>query len=44
MNTFNPIKELYDLYSDKEETPRIIKITDEELVIGNGPADPFMDL
>jgi len=30
MNTLNPIKELYNLYSDKEET---LKITE---IIGNG--------
>jgi len=44
MNTLNPIKELYDLYSDKEETLRIMEITDGELDMGNGLVDPFIDL
>jgi len=44
MNALNPIEELYDLYSDKEETPRIIEIVDGELVIGDRLADLFMDL
>ena len=44
MNTLDPIEELYDLYSDKEETPRITEILDGELDMGDGPADLFMDL
>jgi len=44
INTLNPIKELYDLYSDKEKTPRIMEIVDGESDMGDGPADPFMDL
>jgi len=39
MNTLNPIEKLYNLYSDKEETLRITEIINEELDIGNGPAD-----
>jgi len=44
MNALNPIKELYDLYSDKEETPQITEIIDKELDVEDGPADPYMDL
>jgi len=44
MNTLNPIEELYNLYSDKEETLRITEIPDGELDMGDRPADPFMDL
>jgi len=35
MNALDPIKELYDLYSDEEDTPRIIEILDRELDMGN---------
>jgi len=44
MNALDPIKELYDLYSDKEETPRITEIIDKGLDMEDRLADPFMDL
>jgi len=44
MNALDPIEELYDLYPDKEETPRITEIVDGELVMGDRLADLFMDL
>jgi len=31
MNSLDPIEELYDMYSDKKETPRIIKVVDNGL-------------
>jgi len=44
MNALDPIKELYNLYSDEKETPRIIEIIDEESDMGNGPVDLYIDL
>jgi len=44
INALNPIEELYDLYSDKEETPRITEMLDEELDMRNRLVDLFMDL
>ena len=32
------------MYSDKEETLRITEIMDKGSDIGDGPADPFIDL
>jgi len=36
--------ELYDLYSDEEETSRITEILDGELDMKDGLADLLMDL
>ena len=44
MNALDPIEKLYNLYSDKEETPRIMEITNEESDMGDGLADLFMDV
>ena len=44
INTLDPIEELYDLYSDEEETPRITEMIDKGLDMGDGPANPYMDL
>ena len=48
MNTLDPIEELYNLYSDKEETPWIMEITDDglgwDLDMRNGPANLYVDL
>ena len=47
MNRLDPIKELYDMYSEKEDTPRIVELGDDELDLVSdveGPADPYMDL
>jgi len=47
MNRLDPIEELYDIYSEKEDTPKIVEIEDNRLdfVLDiEGPADPYMDL
>jgi len=44
MNALDPIEELYNLYSDEEEAPRIMEIIDKGLDMGDGLVDPFMDL
>jgi len=47
MNQLDPIKELYDMYSEEEDTLRIVKVGDNNLdfVLDiEGPADPYMDL
>jgi len=44
INALNPIEELYNLYSDKEETLRIMEILDGESDIKDGLADLFIDL
>ena len=44
MNALNPIKKLYNLYSDEEETSRITEMLDGESDMGDRPVDPFMDL
>jgi len=47
MNRLDPIEELYDMYSEEEDTPRIIEIEDNGLdfVLDiEGPADPYMDV
>jgi len=31
MNQLDPIEELYDMYSDEKETPRIVEVTGEDL-------------
>ena len=47
MNRLDPIKELYEMYSEEEDTPRIVEIEDKELDFlsdVDGPADLYMDL
>jgi len=47
MNRLNSIKELYDMYLEKEDTPRIVEIEDDGLdfVLDiEGPVDPYIDL
>ena len=44
INALNPIEELYNLYSDTEETLRIMEILDGELDIEDRLADLFIDL
>jgi len=47
MNQLNPIEELYDMYSEEEDTPRIVEIEDDRLdfvLDVEGPADPYTDL
>jgi len=44
MNVLNPIEKLYDLYSDKEETPQITEIIDKGSEMEDRLANPYMDL
>jgi len=47
MNWLDPIKELYGMYSEEEDTPRIVKVIDDRLDLNldiEGLADPYMDL
>jgi len=47
MNRLDPIEELYDMYSEEEDTPRIVELIDDGLDFlsdVDGPADPYMDL
>jgi len=47
MNRLDPIEELYNMYSEEEDTLRIVEIEDNglDLVLDvEGPADPYMDL
>jgi len=47
MNRLDPIEELYDMYSEEEDTPRIVELVDDGLDFDSdveGPADPYMDL
>jgi len=47
MNQLDPIEELYDMYSEEEDTPRIVEVGDDDLDFVpdiEGPADPYMDL
>ena len=47
MNRLDPIEELYNMYSEKEDTLRIVEIEDDRLNFVSdieGPADPYMDL
>ena len=47
MNRLDPIKELYDMYSEEEDTPRIVEVVDDGLDFDSdveGPANPYMDL
>jgi len=47
MNQLDPIEELYNMYSEEEDTPRIVEVVDNGLDFNSdveGPADPYMDL
>ena len=47
MNRLDPIEELYDMYSEEEDTPRIVEVEDDGLdflLDVDGPADPYTDL
>jgi len=47
MNRLDPIEELYDMYSEEEDTLRIIELEDDGLDFVSdveGLADPYMDL
>ena len=47
INRLDPIEELYNMYSEEEDTPRIVEVVDDGLDFDSdveGPADPYMDL
>jgi len=47
MNRLDPIEELYDMYSEEEDTLRIVELGDNglDLVLDiEEPANPYMDL
>ena len=47
MNQLDPIEELYEMYSEEEDTLRIVELEDDGLDFVSdieGPADPYMDL
>jgi len=47
MNRLDPIEELYDMYSEEEDTPRIVELVDNGLDFVSdteGPMDPYTDL
>ena len=47
INRLDPIEELYDMYSEEEDTPSIVEIEDDGLDFVSdveGLADPYMDL
>ena len=47
MNRLDPIEELYNMYLEEENTPRIVEVVDDGLDFDSdveGLADPYMDL
>jgi len=47
MNRLDPIEELYEMYSEEEDAPRIVEIEDDGLDFlsdVDGLADLYMDL
>ena len=47
MNRLDPIEELYNMYSEEEDTLRIVELKDNDLDFVSdveGPADPYIDL
>ena len=47
MNQLDPIEELYNMYSEEEDTLRIVELADDGLDFVSdieGPANPYMDL
>jgi len=47
MNRLDPIEELYDMYSEEEDTLRIVEVEGDRLDWVSdieGLADPYMDL
>jgi len=47
INRLDPIEKLYNMYSEEEDTPRIVELGDDELDSVSdieGPADPYIDL
>ena len=47
INQLDPIEELYDIYSEEEDTLRIVELGDDGLDLVSdieGPANPYIDL
>ena len=47
MNRLDPIKKLYDMYSEEEDPPKLVEIEDDGLDFVSdveGPANPYIDL
>ena len=47
MNQLDPIEKLYGMYSEKEDTPKIVEVENDDLDFISdikGLADPYMDL
>jgi len=48
MKQLDPIEELYNMYLEEEDTPRIVEVVDNELdfVLDNGdrPTNPYLKL
>jgi len=47
MNQLDPIEKLYNMYSEEEDTLRIVELGDNRLDFVSdveGPANPYMDL
>ena len=47
MNCPDPIEELYEIYSEEEDTPRIVELgedMDMDLGLEDRPMDPYLEL
>jgi len=47
MNRLDPIEELYNMYLEEEDTPRIVEVGNDDLDFVSdieGLVDPYMDL
>jgi len=48
MNQLDPIEELYEMYSEEDDTPRILEVKDNglgfDLDLEDGPASPYLEL
>jgi len=46
MKQLDPIKELYNLYSEEKDSPRIVELgdTDLDFSLADGPVDPYLEL
>ena len=48
MNFPDSIEELYDMYSEEEDTPRIVELMDDQMdldsELGDRPADLYLEL
>jgi len=44
MNWLDPIEKLYNMYSEEEESPRIVKVVDNSLDFDSDKEDRLADL